>query len=374
MTSCHIFQAQALEAFTSAVCRAAGADEEVAAEVGRHLVRANLSGHDSHGVLRLPQYLVQVRSGDLVAAARPAILRASTVTALIDARRGFGHYSTAFALQWAMGQARRHGLAAAAVRHSTHIGRLGEYTERAGEQGLIAIVMVGAAGTGVGGVVPFHGRRRFLGTNPWSIGVPAHGRPPMVYDGATSITAEGKLRVARSKGLSAPAGCVVDREGRPSPDPAAFYDGGALVPLGGEVAGHKGYGLAMAAALIGGLAMIDDGEHTLSGSGVPREGRDRQSELAGVFVAAIDPAAFGDPVHYCQQVAEVLAAAQRVPPAPGPDRVLVPGEPEVNMRRAREREGIPLPEATWQELAQVGEALGVPLPEPVSSEGSPLHP
>ncbi|HVI86162.1 MAG TPA: Ldh family oxidoreductase, partial [bacterium] len=120
-----------LQAFAAAVIRAIGADDEIAAEVGRHLIRANLSGHDSHGIIRIPQYVLHADRGDLRPGSRPHVARETAVGGLVDANYGFGHFSTAFALEWAMRRAREHGLAAAAVRHSTHIGRLGEYTERA---------------------------------------------------------------------------------------------------------------------------------------------------------------------------------------------------------------------------------------------------
>ncbi len=352
-----------LTEFIARIVGAMGADAEIAAVVAGHLVRSNLSGHDSHGVLRMPQYMGQIERGELSPGARPVMLSETPVTALMDAGRGFGHYSTARAMDWAVERAREHGLAAAAVRHSGHIGRLGEYTERAAGQGMVAIVTVGASGPGVGGMVLFGGRQRFFGANPWSIGVPAEGRAPMVFDGSTSTVAEGKVRLAHAKGEALPLGCIMDREGRPSTNPADFYAGGALVPLGGEVAGHKGYGLAMASALISGLAMIGDPNPSLIGASVLQEVNDPRGRVAGVFVMAINPAAFGSAGDYRALVAENLAAAKRVRPAEGRAEVLIPGEPEAQMRQRREREGIPLPAATWEDLHRVAERYGVPMPD-----------
>jgi uncharacterized oxidoreductase len=262
-----------------------------------------------------------------------------------------------------MAHAREHGIAAAAVRHSSHIGRLGEYTERAAEQGLIAIVTVGAGGPGVGGMVLYGGRRRFFGANPWSIGIPAQGRSPMMFDGSTSAVAEGKVRVAQAKGITLPPGCIIDKDGNPTTDPDEFYAGGALVPLGGAVAGHKGYGLAMASALLSGLAMIEDAQPTLIGASVVQDDPDPRGIVAGVFLAVINPAMFGDPDAYAALTAEHLAAAKRVPPAADTDEVLVPGEPEHRTRAHRQRAGISLPDATWQDLIAVGARFDVPLPK-----------
>ena len=362
MATTYVCPPGALQSFVHGVCSALGSDEEIAAEVAHHLVGANLAGHDSHGVLRLTWYEEQARAGSLLPGARPTVLRDGGATALVDAGRGFGHFSTAFALNEAVARARRHGLAAIAIRHSMHIGRLGEYAERGAVEGLVTIVTYGSAGAPGAIVVPFGGRERFLGTNPWAIGIPAAGGPPMLFDAATSTVAEGKLRVARSKGTSVPPGCVVDQAGEPSTDPNDFYNGGALLPLGGAVAGHKGYSLAMASALIGGLAMIgDDAPPTLPGSG------DNRGWITGVVVLALDPEAFGEGETYATMVGETLAAARRIAPAPGVAEVLAPGDPEARTREERGRDGIPLPAAIWQDLTVLAERYNVPLPPGVAS-------
>jgi LDH2 family malate/lactate/ureidoglycolate dehydrogenase len=183
----------------------------------------------------------------------------------------------------------------------------------------------------------------------------------MVFDGATSMVAEGKVRVARAKGTLLPPGCIVDRNGVPSRNPEDFYGGGSLLPLGGEEAGHKGFGLALASALIGALAMIDDPNPTLPGARVQAEGS-VGGQAGGVFLAAIDPAAFGDAERYRGMVGDTLGAAKRVPPAPGRDEVLLPGEPETITRRQRAG-GIAVPETIWQELSALAERFHVTLPE-----------
>jgi uncharacterized oxidoreductase len=350
-----------LQAFATGVVRMLGADPDVAHEVGRHLVRSNLSGHDSHGVILLPAYVDQADRGELRPAERPALIHETAVAALLDARRGFGHFSTMQAMEWVLARAPRHGVAVAAVRHSSHIGRLGEYTERAAEAGVIGLVTVGAGGPGLGALVLHGSRERFFGTNPWSIGVPGTGRA-MVYDGATSVLAEGKVRVARAAGRRLPSECVVDRAGRPTADPEALYAGGAMLPLGAPAAGHKGSGLAMASALIGALGMIDDPDPTAVGAMPSPGATDTRGRLGGLFVQAIDPGCFGDAGHYRAMVEEHLAAAKRLNPAAENGEVLLPGEPEVRSRERRGREGIPLAAATWTELGKLAARFGVPLP------------
>jgi LDH2 family malate/lactate/ureidoglycolate dehydrogenase len=352
---------EVLQEFTRVVFQAMGADADVAAETARHLIRANLSGHDSHGVIRIPQYMAETDRGDLRPSARPQLLREDNVTALVDAQRTFGQFSTAFALDWCIARALDTGLAAAAIRHSAHIGRLGEYTERAAERGLVAIVTVGMAGPDVGSVAPPGVKGRFLGTNPWSIGIPADGHPPVVFDAATSAIAEGKVRLARSRSAQLPPGSALDPEGNPTTDPEDFYRGGSLVPMGAPTSTHKGYGWSLMAALVGGLATIGDLDPSLAGARAPHT--DHRGRSSGVFMVVIDPARFGAPGGYRTQVAATLTALREMPRIEGAD-VMVPGEPEVRMRAIREKDGIAVPIQTWDELLEIGTRFGAKLPVP----------
>jgi LDH2 family malate/lactate/ureidoglycolate dehydrogenase len=365
MNAMRCFLPSALEQFSLQVFQAMGADREVAAEVARHLARANASGHDSHGVIRIPKYVDQTDRGELQPSARPTMAHETPVVGLIDAHGGFGHFATAFALDWALGRAREQGAAVAAIRHCTHIGRVGEYSERAAERGYICLMTVGAAGSGVGGLALYGSRRRFFGANPWSMAVPALEHPPVMFDGSTSMIAEGKVRVARAKGVPLPPGCIIDKDGNPSTDPEDFYAGGAMLPLGGEVAAHKGYGLCMISALLGGLAMIDDPAPALVGAPTLPDSEAR-GRMAGVFLIVINPAAFGKGREYQRMVSETITVAKKVTPAPGVAEILMPGEPEVRSRAQREREGVPLPDATCKELAAIAQRFGVPLPQPLA--------
>jgi uncharacterized oxidoreductase len=338
-----------------------GAPADIAAEVARHLVGSNLAGHDSHGVMRLVQYKANADAGLLRPDARPELIRENGACAIVDAGRGFGHFATMTAMNWCLDLAPRTGIAAAAVRHSTHIGRLGEYVERAAAQGMVGIATVGISGAGAGLMAPFGGRDRFLGTNPWAIGVPARGRTPFVMDFATTNVAEGKVRVARAKGTPMSPGVLLDPDGEPVTDPEQLYAGGTITPLGGRLAGHKGYGLSLAAALVGALAMIGDEDPTAAGnmSGPPVE----PGWIAGAFTIAIDPDMFGGRDVYEAMVRPVLDRAGAAEPGPGVERVLVPGEPEAISRERRLREGVPIAEATWAELAEVSRTLGVRMPD-----------
>lgn len=348
-----------LRRFVRGVCLAMGASPEAAATVAGHLVGANLRGHDSHGVLRLPQYAADAEAGLLRPAAEPRLIHASGTTAVVDAGRGFGHHSTRFALQHAIRLAAQGGVSAVAVRHSMHIGRLGEYTEAAARRGKAAIVTVGSAGSGVGLVAPYGTAVRFTGTNPWSMAVPTDGEP-FVFDGATSAIAEGKARVALAKGAELPEGAVRKADGAATLDPADLYAGGSLTPVGGLLSGHKGAGLAMAAALFGGLAMIDDDQPTLAGTA--RMSGEWGDRLAGVLIVVLDIRRFGALRRYRRRAGAVLDQARSLPPDQPEGKVLTAGDPERRRLQERTADGILIPEATWAELTTLSERYGVPLP------------
>src|SRR5438067_59401 len=83
---------------------------------------------------------------------------------------------------------------------------------------------------------------------PQYIAVRGVAGPGMVLDFATSVVAEGKLKVKKNRKEHAPPGWFVDAKGRPSTDPEAFYGDppGALLPAGE----HKGYGLSLAVEIL----------------------------------------------------------------------------------------------------------------------------
>jgi LDH2 family malate/lactate/ureidoglycolate dehydrogenase len=232
----------------------------------------------------------------------------------------------------AIARAREHGLGAAVVHRSYHIGRVAPYVESIAREGMIGQAMANAAPA----VAPFGGRSRVMGTNPMAWAVPrAAGAPPVCLDVATAGVAEGKLRVARARGFPVPEGNIVDREGRPTTDPGDFYAGGALVPFGG----HKGSGFSLLAQFIGrGLAQMDP------------SGYDGPRGLNGPFILAIDIARFTDLERFRAEVEAQCAAVTGCLPAEGVEAVLLPGQPELAMRAIRERDGVPIPDSTWQEL------------------------
>jgi uncharacterized oxidoreductase len=246
----------------------------------------------------------------------------------------------------AMQKARTQGLAAVGVFNCNHIGRVGDWVQMAAEQGMIGLAFCNGGGPG-GAVTPYGGRARLLGTNPIAAAVPVAGGPPVIADFATSVVAEGKLRVARNRGKSLPEGWILGPDGQPSTDPEDFYRGGMLLPAGG----YKGYGLSLLVEFLGGL---------LTGRGCP--GLPGFVAGNGVLFLVLSIEAFRPLEEFLAEVAALCERAKAVPPATGFAEVLLPGEPERHLTERRQAEGVVVDEATWVQLTAAAAALGVSAP------------
>ena len=343
-----------LAAFSADVLRALGADEQDAAAIGQHLADANACGHDSHGVVRLTEYARDILAGSIIPAAKTRVVTQSGGTTLLDARRCLGIAAAATAVSHATTMCRVTGIAGVALRHATHIGRLGYYAESACREGLILIMTAGAIGPGVGVTVLPGTAARFAGGNPWCFGFPNGPEDPaVVVDISSSAVAEGKVRLARAQRLRLDEGLIVDRSGRPTANAEDFYQGGGLLPLGGAVA-HKGVGLLIASALLGALSMAGDPEPTLAGAPAPDE---PGTAVGGVFVLAIDPHAFGGTDVYRAMLSACVAALRQSAREHGSE-LTVPGEPEAAVRQRRLRDGVPLPLPVADQLTQLAGSVG----------------
>ena len=252
----------------------------------------------------------------------------------VDGRWCFGQVAARRASESAAAAAHETGVAVATVLHVHHVGRLGEYVELIAAEGGVGIAFCNSGPPG-GRVVPHGGRRAVLATNPLAYAVPAGSRPAIVADFSTSAAAEGRVRLARQNRLEVPEGWLVDAEGRPTRDPEALYAGGALLPAGG----HRGYALALLVEVLGGV---------LAGAGTSSTG---DAPGNGLVLDRPRPGALGWRRGFLAGVDAVADALTAVEPAPEFDRVRLPGEPEAETEARRRAEGIPIPEATWEELA-----------------------
>lgn len=333
----------------------ARAPEHHAALVAAHLVEANLVGHDSHGVIRVAQYLDAIENEHLLPAAECAVTVDHVSSTVLDGRRGFGQVAGQRAMHLAVEKAARSGVAAVAARNCYHSGRLGSYAAWAAKRGFVALVMVNAGGGGQT-VAPFGGLARRLATNPIAIAAPSNGDFPVVLDIATSVAPEGKVRSCHQRGEPVPSGWIVDDEGRPTTNTDDFYSAdGALLPLGGS-AGHKGFGLAL---------LIDILAGALSRAGCCRE--EVVDARDGMLVIAIDIARYTSPQAFGEHVRRLIGYVKSSPTVPGVEEVLVPGELEHRCQMIRSRHGIQVDEATWLALEAASRARGVAAPKPSKS-------
>lgn len=342
--------AEQLHDLSEAIFVAAGASQANAARVSEAMVKANLAGHDSHGVQHIPGYVSEIEHGAIDPRGQPSIIRETATSALVSGGWAFGHVGAAYATQLAMAKARQHQIAAVSLVEAHHIGRLGEYGEMGVAANMIILIMAGF-GHRNPNQAPYGGARPLLATNPISIGIPAGQQPGMVLDFATAIVAAGKVQVARAKGEQMPPGMLIDRDGRPTTDPTTLFEGGALLPFGG----HKGYALALAIeflgrVLAGGEAFATDG----------RGGRPYGE--SGTLVIAINPATFRSIEEYGASADALVTRVKEIPPAVGVEAVMVPGDPERRSRAERGANGIPLPDSTWQAITATAGRFDIKLP------------
>ena len=342
------FTQHQLQKITADIFKAGGVPSDEAAIVAELLVASNLAGHDSHGVIRIPQYIGLIESGLIQPGAPMEIERESPSHALINGNWGFGHVIAQKAMSLAIEKAKSSTISAISVYNCNHIGRIGSYPLMAAEAGMVGITMVNAGGTALY-VAPFGGRDGRLATNPIAIATPTRNAHPILLDITSSVVAQGKIRVAVNRGDSVPLGWLINNEGEPTSDPQDLMKTppGALLPLGGIV-GHKGYALGLMIDILGGA---------LSGAGCSGSGNTRLQN--GVLMIALDIANFTTLDDFYDHVDGLVAHVKDAPTAPGFEEILTPGEIEARQTEHRLRDGIPIDDETWRQIQETATQVGL---------------
>lgn len=342
---------ETLRTFIQRCLRAAGLPDADAATVARLMAEADLQGSDGHGVIRLAPYVRRIRNGGINVAPQIRVLQERAATALLDGDNGMGHLVMSRAAEIAVAKARTAGIGWVGARLSNHAGPASLYARMPLAAGMIGLYFaVGNANH----LPPWGGVEMLLSTNPIAAAIPAGGEPPVVLDMATTVAAYGKVKAKAQRGESMPEGWMIDRSGRPLTDPKRAEEG-FLLPIGG----YKGYGLALLVGLLAG---------TLNGAAMGRQvidfNKDERSVTnTGQAIAAIDPAAFGDPALFRAAVDTLVRDLRGSERMPGHERIWLPGEQSHERRLAYARDGIPLPAALRASLATLAAELGVaPLP------------
>lgn len=341
------------------LCRlfvSAGAESGEAEAIAHNLVEANLSGHDSHGVVRVPRYLRDMRRGHVKFGQQVEAVIDGDAFTLLEGHFGFGQVLGAQAVDIGIEKVAKHGVALVALRHAGHLGRIGAWAERACKAGYVSVHFVNVARSML--VAPFAAAERRMSTAPVTIGVVNPHGDDFILDFATSRIAEGKALIALKGGPKPPMGGLVDETGQPTDDPQVLYGdvpegevpnpragAGALVAMGD----HKGSGLAIACELLAGA---------LTGSGVCGPGEGPYNGLLSIY---IDPKVIDDGHDFGAVVNDYIEFVRGARPAEGVEAVMIPGDPERNARLAR-KNTLPLPTETWDSIVAAADHYGLKSP------------
>ena len=342
------YPAEPLAAFAAAALWRVGVPEADAAVVADTLLKADLRGHASHGIFRLPWYVRRLQRGVMRPLTELEIVRDRGAVTVLDAHEGVGQIAARRAMRLAVERAGQHGVAAVAVRRSNHFGAAMYFTLEATAAGRIGILITNASPA----MAPWGGRQALIGNNPWSIAAPAGRYPPLLLDFANTVVARGKIYTARQAGSEIPTGWAIDRDGRPTSDPVAALEG-LILPIGG----HKGYAQSF---MFDVLAGVLTGARFASGVFGPYQAE--RPSGCGHLALALDIDHFMDLPEFEARVEALIAEVKAAPLAPGQTEIFYPGEPEARAEARNARLGIPLPAKTVAELEALAAELDLAAP------------
>lgn len=353
-----------LEHYARRLLESIGTPEPLADDVATSLVRADLTGHRSHGVIRIPLYETMIADDAIEPAAEPIVSHEAGATTLVDGNDAFGQVVGRTAVDALVNRAHEHGVAVAGIRNAAHLGRMGEWGERVASEDLLFVATVNAQG-GARTVAPAGSTERRFATNPVVYAVPTFDALPfpILIDVSTAQVAHGKIQEQESLDEPLPEGWAISPDGEPITAPEevnAFEssdDRGAIQPLGGTISGYKGTGLSIAAELLAGI---------VADAPVVGQHEPRWFSNAAAFVA-VDPLAFSSRAGIERKVASVAAHLETTPSHPDVsigsgatgEELLLPGEPEYETARERLDGGIPIPGRVAESLGTLAAENGI---------------
>jgi|TARA_B110000444_G_scaffold195001_1_gene185401 uncharacterized oxidoreductase len=335
----------------------AGCSVEESTRIAKSLVDANLTGHDSHGIIRVTRYLDWLKQGVQVADQEVEVLVDNDSLLLVDGSYGMGQTVGPQAVELGIERAREYGLSIVALRKAGHLGRIGEYAEIAAKADLISIHLVNVASSQL--VAPFGSKDRRMGTNPMAFGVPIPGENPIVHDFATSVIAEGKAMVALQGGAPLPPDSLVGPSGDLTNDPAVLYEiGEGNVPNSAKGSGalramgdHKGSGLSVMCELLAGA---------LTGTGTAGPGKVRFAN--GMLSIYLDPNQIDPSNEFVGGVTDYIEWFLSAAPSSEGNPVRLPGQIEIERREARIRDGLDVPAEVWAGIKNAARTAGIDVP------------
>ncbi len=340
-----------LQQFSSTLLQAADVPKSEADIVAENLVSSNQRGHDSHGVVRLTEYVEQLRTGELVTGVELVTVSESPSILATDAKFGFGMVQAVKLIDRLLPKGREQGIACGTMQNCGHVGRLGEWVERVAKAGLAGLMAVNDNGV-LQCVAPPGGTQPRISTNPIAIAVPT-GNQPLVLDISTSAVANGKLLIKHKADEPCPPGWLLDANGNPTTDPAVrFRDPrGTILPMGGEQS-YKGFGIGLLFdVLVGGL----------SGGFCP-PAKKSASLTNNVLFVIWNPERFVGSRHFLGEADRLIEYVRSVRCKPGVDKIRLSGDRSSQTMQQRLAEGIPLDKGTWKALVDLADELSVDFP------------
>lgn len=335
--------------FTTAIFTGYAIPADVASQVAKSLVLANLKGHDSHGVIRIVEYVDWMAKGWVDPHGKLEVIREQPGILILSGNFGFGQVIGREAMTLGIAKAKKDGACILSLRCSGHLGRVGEFMEMAADAGLAAFGFTNTHGGGVL-VAPHGGCERRLSANPMVGGAPRSGDANLVMDISTCKVAEGKIKVARNKGTPLAPGLFVNGQGQPSTDPEEYYANppGAILPM----AEHKGFALSLFCEVFAGA---------LTGAGCSKP---NVARVANGFMAfLVDPAAFCGAEFFNSEMAGLSEFVKSSRLVSGFDEIQLPGEPEAREQKKRQQSGITIDETTWKKICAVAAERSIPIPK-----------
>jgi len=344
-----ILSAEGARSFSADLLHSYGVPQADAITTAACLVRADLRGVDTHGVVRLPGYLDRIERGLVTAAPQLQPRRVASAVAHLDGQDGLGFVVASRATEEAMAIAKEAGIGLVGVSRSTHFGMAATYLLQAVERGYIALVFTNASPA----MPPWGGRREMLGTSPFAAGIPNPNGQPFILDMSPAVAARGKIRKALREGKPIPEGYALDENGRPTTDPAAALRGVVL-----PIAGPKGAGISMLMDILSGV---------LTGAAFGGDVGDQykvydRPQGVGHFILALRPDIFMPAESFNERMAALVTKVHENPRAEGFSEILIPGEPEARIEAGRLQGGIPYNRADLAPLLDLAKARGVSLP------------
>jgi (2R)-3-sulfolactate dehydrogenase (NADP+) len=326
MPTLTLIQAQGLVVRTLTRCNT---DAENARSVARALIVAECDGLKGHGLSRVPMYAKQAKVRKIDGTATPFDSRPRPGLIAIDAANGFAFPAIELAVEALPDAARSQGIAAAAIRRSSHCGAAGHPVERLADKGLVALMFVNTPGA----MAPWGGSRAVFGTNPVAFACPLPGRAPLVIDLSLSKVARGNIMTAKQRGDTIPEGWALDATGAPTTDPDAAL-AGTMLPMGDAKGTVLALMIELLAAGLTGANFAAEASSYLDAKGTPSG--------TGQLILAFDPEAFGgDAVARFGMLASSIEAQKGA---------RLPGMRRLKAREKAQAEGLTISDKLMEEI------------------------